>query len=110
MLLQKYGTASVYNATALRNNSSTFWRTLFPHFQVLISMSHWQVGKGDIPFRGTNWCGEVFNMEVNTDLMVYDGLQNFHQVEYLFTEAQRARVPLVELAIFFCTLALGTSP
>lgn len=48
LLIQKYGKQSVYNANEIRCNSSKLWRTLFPHFQNLINMSRWQVGKGDI--------------------------------------------------------------
>lgn len=47
LLRQKYGVQSVYSTTALRANSSKLWRTLFPHFQTLLQMSHWEVGKGD---------------------------------------------------------------
>lgn len=70
LLRQKYGVQSVFSPTALRTNSSNLWRTLFPHFQTLLQMSHWEVGKGDIQFWSTNWCGEILGPEHEEELSV----------------------------------------
>lgn len=97
MLLQKYGTKSVYEATNLRANSSPLWRTVFPHLQRILSMSHWQLGRGDISFWCSNWSGEVLQPSFNADVTVKQGLQNLHQVAHLFTYEQLEDFGLIEL-------------
>lgn len=63
LLRQKYGVQSVHTSNMLRANSSKLWRTIFPHFQTLLHMSHWEVGKGNISFWRTKWCGEILGPE-----------------------------------------------
>lgn len=58
-LLQKYGDRSIYANTPPLAATSKLWRTVFPHFQNFLQLSHWQLGKGDISSWCANWCGEI---------------------------------------------------
>lgn len=80
MLLQKYGKDSVYNGNSRFSNSSRLWKTIYPHFQRLINVSQWQVGRGEMSFWGSNWCGEVLSLGMNAALTVQEGL---HQIDNL---------------------------
>lgn len=97
MLLQKYGTTSVYAGNALRANSSKLWRTLYPHFQILSMMSHWQVGKGDISFWRSKWCGEILNPDMDDECTVREGIQSLHSFTQVLIEEQKEIISLVEL-------------
>lgn len=97
MILQKYGRDSVYEANNFRVISSSLWRNLFPHFRNLLSMSHWQVGKGAISFWRTNWIGEVLQPNFSMALTVKQGIENMDQISYLLSYEQLERIGLIEL-------------
>lgn len=97
LLFQKYGSGRVHEEKLSLSKSSKLWKTLFPHFQRLENMSQWQIGRGAIPFWGTNWCGEIFNHNIHPELTVCEGIQNLHSMQHLFTEEQLERIKLVEL-------------
>lgn len=95
ILLQKYGSDSSYDEHSLCSNSSKLWKTLFPYFERLISLSQWQVGRGDISFWWANWCGEILNPGFNQEVIVCGGLNDLDSMEPLLTEDQMDQVKMI---------------
>lgn len=95
ILLQKYGHHSSYDEHSLCSNSSKLWKTLFPYFERLISLSQLQVGRGDISFWWANWCGDFLNPGFNQEVMVCGGLNHLDSMEPLLTEDQMDQVKMI---------------
>lgn len=84
MLLRKYGENSVYSPNAIRA-------------KILIDNCQWQVGRDDISFWRTNWCGVVLNPNINGALSVREGIHILPQLEDILTSDQYSRIKMVEL-------------
>lgn len=61
-------------------------------------MSCWGIGKGNISFWTTNWCGEILNVSRNTSLTVRDGLNDLRSIEHLLTYEQLDKIRLVVIS------------
>lgn len=61
-------------------------------------MSCWEIGKGDVSFWNTNWCGEILHEGFNPGLKVRDGIRDLHNIEHLLTYEQLDKIRIVELA------------
>lgn len=79
LIMQKYG--ALTGSAQYRTNSSRLWNALNPHFQQIHLLSHWQVGRGDIPFWMANWLGEALNPESTSTLTVLETILRIETIQ-----------------------------